>query len=487
MGLLLSKIILSLSLMAMLLNLLILADFKNYVVQIKANKTILWILGFYLLHLISLIWSNDLSYGFADIRIKIPLLILPLVFASKPVKSSDLKWILIPFSITATITTLVNYVCYNHWIGNLKYDDFRDMSLFGSHIRFGLMISFAIAISLYQAFKLPKYRFLFVLIGLWLTYYTLYSQVLSGLITFMIVCVLAIWYFIQTKWIRKLYLFVLLGVTTIILAYFIIPPKAVNFEEIPKLSKTEEGNPYSSFNDAKYRVNGEPKFINVAIDELKREWVKHSHYDLFGSDDQHCFLIFTLVKYLDDLKLEKNAKGMSKLTLEDYRNIEKGLSHPPYIKRSILERVKEIKYQLHSTNDISYSNTLERLIYWKIACQIIQENWLVGVGSGDVQAAFEEKYAKNDFSLTKNHQLRAHQNYLTVWISFGVFGLLYFIFLWYLFIKNNFKYFISTAFISIVIASFLIEDTLETQVGASFVALFYCLFLSLEKKKITFS
>lgn len=485
MGLLLSKIILSLSLMALLLNLLILGNFKRYFKHIKEHKTVLWLGVFYLMHLVSLLWSTDLKYGFADARIKIPLLILPLVLSSLPIQKKDLKWILMPFLFVAFCTSLLNYAFYNHWIGERSYEDFREMSLFGSHIRYGLMVSFAIAIAIHRVFTETKYRFLFLLIGSWLIYYSIYSQVLSGLLSLTIVMLLAIGYYLKSKRFKIAYsILLIIGIVGVV-SYFIIPPREIDFNTIPKLSKTIEGNPYSSFNDPKYKVNGEPKFVNVAIDELKREWEKHSTYDLFGNDDQHYFLIFTLVKYLDDLNLPKNAIGMSHLNIEDYRNIEKGLSHPPYVKRSTFERLEEIKYQLHSKYSISYSNTLERLIYWKIALKIIQENWIIGVGSGDVQKAFEQQYQLNDFGLTKTHQLRAHQNYLTVWISFGVFGLLLFLYMWYLYIKANRTNFIPIAFISIVLISFLIEDTLETQVGASFVSIFWAIFLSLKIDKTT--
>lgn len=47
--------------------------------SIRKKKTILLFTGFYLLHIVGLCWSIDQEYGLHDLRIKLPLVVLPWV------------------------------------------------------------------------------------------------------------------------------------------------------------------------------------------------------------------------------------------------------------------------------------------------------------------------------------------------------------------------------------------------------------------------
>ena len=85
-GLLFGKILLSISLIGMLANYLTEGNFKLKRGLFLENQYIL--VGLLLLFLIELIWlifTNDLSNGINSLRIKLPLLILPIVIGtSKP-------------------------------------------------------------------------------------------------------------------------------------------------------------------------------------------------------------------------------------------------------------------------------------------------------------------------------------------------------------------------------------------------------------------
>ena len=74
---------------------------------------------------------------------------------------------------------------------------------------------------------------------------------------------------------------------------------------------------------------------------------------------------------------------------------------------------------------------------------------------------------------------RAHDQFLTFLISFGIPGLLICLFslIAPLFMKNRQRSFLATVFFILMLLSMLNEDTLETSAGASFVAFFYSLFI----------
>ena len=63
---------------------------------------------------------------------------------------------------------------------------------------------------------------------------------------------------------------------------------------------------------------------------------------------------------------------------------------------------------------------------------------------------------------------------MTFWISFGVFGFLIFTGFWLWFLWQNIKLnkLIGIGFALIAIASFLSEDTIETQQGVTYISLF---------------
>jgi O-antigen ligase len=121
---------------------------------------------------------------------------------------------------------------------------------------------------------------------------------------------------------------------------------------------------------------------------------------------------------------------------------------------------------------------LQRLEYWRTSLKIIQQNWLFGVGTGDLQMAFDEQYEQDNSKLNKENRLRAHNTYLTVWITFGVLSLLFFfLIVKYFLAMIKYENYLGLAFITIAIVTFFIEDTLETQTGVTFFSFFYGLFL----------
>ena len=134
---------------------------------------------------------------------------------------------------------------------------------------------------------------------------------------------------------------------------------------------------------------------------------------------------------------------------------------------------------------INGHSILMRWTFWKTAVNIIKQNFFFGVGTGDVQDAFNQQYETEKSPLLKKNRMRGHNQYLTYGVSFGLIGLIYFLFCFtYPFIKmqlyKNYQY---LAFFSIMLLSMLTEDTLETQVGATFFMFFNSLFLLKSNQK----
>ena len=148
-----------------------------------------------------------------------------------------------------------------------------------------------------------------------------------------------------------------------------------------------------------------------------------------------------------------------------------------------MPRLFGLRYQLHETQNPNGHSLLERLEFWSTAWKIIREQPIFGVGTGDVRISFEAMYERNHSLLQEDNRWRAHNTYLTTWVTFGVVGLLFFLaFLgqYSLFQWRNDQW-IGLVYMGIFLSTFLIEDTLETQTGVTFFAFFYAIF----SRKIT--
>ena len=110
--------------------------------------------------------------------------------------------------------------------------------------------------------------------------------------------------------------------------------------------------------------------------------------------------------------------------------------------------------------------------------EIIKEHPIIGVGTGDVQDVFNEKH-QADGIVSEKYWRRAHNQYLTYFITYGIIGGIYFLFfLFYPIVKQNrTNDLLYVSFFSIMLLSMLTEDTLETQVGITFFAFFNTLLI----------
>lgn len=481
-----SKAIMSICMMLLALNLLLEADFKRYWQNLTNNRGFHLIAAFFLLHLLGLLWTNDLSEGMKDIRIKLPLIAITTAIFAKPPSSSDLRTIYQLFIASVLVTSVYNFMAYQGLIGKRVYDDIRGMSLFASHVRYGLLVVMAFAIVINVNFKFRYQLLVKIALGLWFAFYTYYSQVLSGVITLSGVMVISLFYELwkRRKWLAISFISAtVLGVTMALIWLF----KPINFD--PEAYKslpifTAEGNYYYHNPKEVLPETGKPIEIMICWEELRREWEKVSLVDFEGKDQSGHLIKYTLIRYLASLDLNKDAIGFSTLTEEDIRNVEKG--YPSKYHSGVMARVYSLQYELNNKMDPNGHTLLERIEYWKHGLMIAKEKFVTGVGTGDSQSAFNAKYQQTRTSLIPENWHRAHNMFLTIVISLGVLGLFLFLWIHTEFIAYNIKKqrIVALSFIVIMLLSYTVEDTLETQTGITFFALFFALFMKKEESSV---
>jgi O-antigen ligase len=134
--------------------------------------------------------------------------------------------------------------------------------------------------------------------------------------------------------------------------------------------------------------------------------------------------------------------------------------------------------QLRSNNSKNYSDS-ERIVSILAGVKIAKENILFGVGTGDIKNAMNKIYDKDYAWIDPNNRKMPHNQWVWLWASNGVLGVVAFAFsiIVSLVYKKNYKNLLLICFFIISISSFLYEHTLQVQVGVGFYIL--CLLIIL--------
>ena len=474
-------------------------DKDNFIKKFKIffnNRTAVILSSIYMLHIIGLIYTSDFEYALKDLRIKAPLLLIPLFFANG-----------VKFERKRFDTLLLVFVgavfggTFCSSLSMLTQDlvNTREASLYISHIRFSLMICLSVFILFYfiqsEHYK-NKHKIIFAIFGLWFIGFLYWMEWFTGISVLIIASLfLAIYLVFKiNNIVYKLILLTFFIVSPIMLTVYISSiikeyntATPVKFENLD--THTAQGNSYTH-DTINYNIeNGKYIGIYVSWKELNEEWNKRSTFDFNENDKSGNNIKYTILRYLTSKGLRKDAEGIKKLTQSDIKAIENGIANIHYIDNSgFKKRLYVILWEFNHyklfKNPSGHSVT-QRFEYWKTSLQIIKDNWLIGVGTGDMNYAFKEQYEKMDSNLTSKWRLRSHNQYLSITIGFGIIGLFWFlIFLFYPPIREkqlfDYLYFV---FLVIFLISMLTEDTIETQAGVTFIA-FFNSFLLLSRKKI---
>ena len=370
-GLPLNKVLMSIGAIWGVSNLVLEGDLTTYLQNIRLNKAFKWLLVFCALHLIGMLWSSDIPFALHDLRIKLPLLAVPLALVARPITNRNhVHLILYSLIISLIITSVLNFGFYQQWFGPKQYSDIREMSLFGSHIRYGILIALGFGISLYMVYSKKSIvpTSVWILLIVWFGFYTLYSQILSGVLSLIIVGIIFI-LFITFKYSKYIPIFI--GTLILLLLYGLftfIKPEPIAILNINKLPiKTKEGNLYLNDFKNQNRENNKLVYISYCDYELEREWNKISSYHYYEKDKKGQLLRNTLIRYLASKDFSKDAVGVKKLTAFDIHNIENGIASIELLQTGIMARLNGIKYQFDNNFDPNGHSILQRFEYWKTA------------------------------------------------------------------------------------------------------------------------
>lgn len=486
-------------------------DFKEKWHRFIHNKAAVLLVLFYLMHVVGLLWTSDFQYALKDLRVKLPILVMPIVVSGMaPLDRKRFDLLMLVYVLSVFIATIFSGITY--W--RHDYEDVREISHFISHIRFCLNIVFCIAIIFgYIAktkvpkpveeptrtkFPVPAFstrvavnRYLQYFLVFWFVWQIYIFESLSGYVVLVAVIVVSLIYaFLQ--WKKGIGWRIGIGVSAVaiivvgavLLMHWVKPlldVAPVDFDTLEK--KTALGNDY--WHDTIYNPIEDGKYVGLYYcrTELQEAWNQRSDMPFNGTTTNGENLEATLARYLTSKDLRKDAEGVMSLTDEDIRNVEQGVAnynnwcHPGLHARLSATLFEYNLYRRY--NNPNGGSLSQRIEFTRASFHIIRQHPWFGVGTGDVPQAFSQAYDEIHSPLKEEFRFRAHNQYLAIAVAFGLVGLAFFliVLLYPYFSSKKHRTYLYTVFLCIMLLSMFPEDTLETQAGASLFAFFEALLL----------
>jgi len=459
------------------------------------NRALQLFLVIFLLHLVGLLWSSDLAYGLKVVKIKLPLLALPVIIATSPsLGMLRVRRILLMFSLAVSAASLASVLKLVGWLPG-GIEGYRDLSLFVHHIRFSLMLVLSLLISVYFLFikrhsisRLERIYHTAVLI--WFPVFLVLLKSLSGILVagllafFLLLRALfeirdPVYRFMALVPVIMIPLFSILYFNRAVEKYYTIDELVV--EELDQY--TIEGNPYKHHPENKEIENGHYVWIYVCDEELEQEWNRVSELDFGGRTTTGNSLQTTLIRFITSKGLRKDAAGLRQLSKDEIRAIEMGTGNHIYLERfRLYPRIYEVIWEFDRYG-MGYppnnKSVVQRYLYLQASWSIASEHLLFGVGNGDVLQEFKKYYEAIDSPLVGKQRRGGHNQYFTELIAFGLGGLIIFLaaLVVPLFLANRQRSFLATGFLILLMLSMLGAGTFDCATGAALGGLFYSLFL----------
>lgn len=460
------------------------------------RQPLLWaFVAFFFIHILWCLMSSNWDYALDDLRKKLPLLIVPLVvLTSETISRRRIDVLLVIYCCTLLFVSAYSWV--NHLINpDIPY---RSLFPFISHIRLALNACMVIFILFYYIDKVRQKAtlcgnrkriciFILVLLIGWFVGYLLLLQSYTGFIVLFMA--LAVVLFFQLKRYNRLYLtiyfgalvFVLIGLALIVGYYANTYRNLKPLSTLPLKETTASGNVYTHHQDGFVECGN---YINnyICYSELDEGWSKISNKPLDYITPNGYPIEPTLIRYLNSKGLTKDSVGILQLEEKDITAIENGKAtyyeaYGNVVEQMIYRLLFEYEnYKVYGS--VKNFSMLQRFELWGNAYEIILYNPWLGVGTGDVADEIRNNLLKNNSEL-KDSNMRTHNQYLTLLLTFGVVGttIIIALFVNAIWKEKLFESLLFMAYFCIVMVSFISEDTLETAAGCLFCTFFFTLFV----------
>ena len=228
---------------------------------------------FYLIHLISVLYSNDKDSAWFDMEVKFSLILFPLIFLFKnPFIIEKKKWVLISFTLGAIVSSLIMLIfAYSRFDGqNIQVFYRMELSLFHpSYLAMYFIFAILIIIKVMEQDLIRlKHRIIAYLIILLLLLLISQLQSKAGILSIILIS----FYYMVFAFIKKNAL--LLRISFFVLAVsmsLVFVQKSTRFNRFDEMAqsieKISEGTQTTGSTGMRYSI------WKVAINEIKEHWL----------------------------------------------------------------------------------------------------------------------------------------------------------------------------------------------------------------------
>ena len=492
----LGKVPMSVSLIGLTLNWILELDFQIKGKKIKDQKYLPIIFsGLFLIEFFWLPISKDTTIGLNVLRIKLPLLLLPLIIGScTSFSKREWKIIITTFFIGILVSTIWVYLVSLEVLPTKKDSGtIRDASIFMSHIRYSVLLSFSTVLILCLAFKNLINKLIAVIIFLWLGFLIFKLATITAILglSFSLVFLFIAFLFssknknkiVYIAGIASLFFLVGLYITATVKDFYHVKSK-----ERSLLTYSIGGEKYQLDFKDNTTENGFYLWENIAQKELERCWNRKSKFSFTSKDKKKQPVKATLYRFLTSKGLHKDSVGLSNLTQNEIQKIENGeTSSVSY--NNFEKRIRSLLYQKESRKKNSDSNNQtinQRVVFWKAGIDIFLNQPAFGYGPGGAKIQYKKYYKNRNTNLNKSNQLLAHNQFITQAINLGALGTIIWLFImFYSFLKvekGMLLFFVP--YLILMFFAFMSDDMLEVQAGVTIFSFFGTLMLFYNSKRL---
>ncbi len=469
-------------------------SWRHPTVKNQSWIVILFPVSIFAIYLIGTLFTTDFSFALYELRKVIFWIVFPVAIWLSPRLSE--KRIYSVFFVFVLSVTIASLIITGKLIApdQMNIDEFRSVSII-SHIRFSFQVVLSLIFLTWFLFnrdklpvKIPKIAFWGLIV--WLAFFMILLKSLVGIFTLYGTFLVAFVIFIfATKNIKKKIALLLLLASVVVTPILLIGRVVLdfyNFEEVDSTNVeniTPSGNYYHHDFEQKLRENGNLVYIYICDKELREEWNKRSSIKF--DDKLNGFTLgSTLIRYMTSLGYRKDSVGVSKLTKDDIRLIQEGVTNYKFKNHrfSIYPRIYDMVWELDyyfRTGDPNGKTLSQRIEYVRASLLLIGQNPWLGIGTGNWKVKYDEVYDRMETGLLKEKRESSHNQYLNYLVKFGIVGFVWIIFaiVFPVFRLNHRRNFIFILFLISYAFANLGDANLETHMGLSFFTFFYSLFL----------
>jgi len=486
----------SISLIGLTLNWILELDFQIKWKKIKDQKYLPIIFsGLFLIELFWLPISKDTTIGLNVLRIKLPLLLLPLIIGScTSFSKREWKTVITTFFIGILVSTFWVYLVSLGVLPTKKdTGTIRDASIFMSHIRYSVLLSLSAVFILGLAFKNLINKTLALAFFLWLLFLIFKLATITAILglSFALLFLFIAFLFspknknkiVYIAGIASLFFLVGLYITATVNDFYHVKSKERSLQ-----THSIGGEKYQFDFKDNTTENGFYLWENIAQKELERAWNKTSIISFKSKDKKKQPVKATLYRFLTSKGLNKDSVGLSNLTQNEIQKIENGeTSSVAY--NNFEKRIRSLLYQRESrkkSTDPNNQTINQRVVFWNAGIEIFLNQPVFGYGPGGAKTQFKNYYKNRKTNLKKSNQLLAHNQFITQVISLGGLGAIIWLFIMlYSFLKvEKEKFLFFVPYLILMFFAFMSDDMLEVQAGVTIFSFFGTLLLFYNSKSL---